>query len=226
MRTAPLSPGELAHIPEFIEKWTAIGHATEPIDRDWAEGALARFYEFAGLSEPWVVWAPCPISGLLSVAVYAAIRSEGRARHVRDADAVDHVIDRVTHDGRIVPAGHLPYGKMRGIVHRLVQRALRLHAMTESGSDSPALFPLGTAFSAASHVARYSRFDRSLERGLSHRIALPITGALQSGFCGVLRQMFQQIIEGLGHRLHTATQAYLGAPFWLAHAGQLDYANE
>jgi hypothetical protein len=54
MRSASLSPGELAHIPEFVQKWTAIGHATEPIDRDWAEGALAGFYEFAGLSEPWV----------------------------------------------------------------------------------------------------------------------------------------------------------------------------
>lgn len=86
MRSTPLSPGELTHIPEFIEKWMAIGHSTEPIDRDWAEGALARFYEFAGLSEPWVVWAPCPISAFLSAVVYAAIASEGRASHMRRAE--------------------------------------------------------------------------------------------------------------------------------------------
>jgi hypothetical protein len=49
MRSAPLSPGELAHIPEFVEKWTEIGYSTAPINRDWTEGALARFYEFAGL---------------------------------------------------------------------------------------------------------------------------------------------------------------------------------
>ena len=74
MRTAPLSPGELAYTPEFIEKWTAIGHSTEPIDRDWAEWALARFYDFAGLSEPWVVWAPCPVSALLSASMAASSR--------------------------------------------------------------------------------------------------------------------------------------------------------
>jgi hypothetical protein len=100
MRTAPLSPGELAHLPEFVEKWRAIGHSTAPIDRDWAEGALARFYELAGLSEPWVVWAPCPVSGLLSATVYAAIISEGRTREIRDPDALDHTMDRVTRNGR------------------------------------------------------------------------------------------------------------------------------
>src|SRR5438477_12145630 len=95
MRTAPLSPGELAHVPEFIEKWTAIGYSSEPIDRDWAEWALARFYDFAGLSEPWVVWAPCPISALLSAAVYGALTSEGRTPETRDDKALDRMIDLV-----------------------------------------------------------------------------------------------------------------------------------
>ncbi len=226
MRTARLSPGELAHIPEFIEKWTALGNSTAPIDRDWAEGAVARFYEFAGLSEPWVVWAPCPISGLLTAAVYAAITSEGRARYVGDAAALDRVIDQVTHHGRIVPDGHLAYTQIRGIVNRIVHRALRLHAATESGPETPALYPLGTAFSAASHAAHHWRFDCSLERTLSHRITLPITAGLQSGFYGVLRRVFQQTVEGLEKRLHTAAQGYLGAPFWLPHVAQLAYANE
>ena len=88
MRAALLSPGELAHIPEFVGKWMGIGHATEPIDRDWAEEAFTRCYEFAGLSDPWVVWAPCPVSGLLSAAVYAAITSEGLIRRVSEADAL------------------------------------------------------------------------------------------------------------------------------------------
>jgi uncharacterized protein DUF6745 len=226
MRTAPLSPGELAHIPEFVEKWTEIGHSTEPIDRDWAEGALARFYEFAGLSEPWVVWAPCPLSGMLSASVYAAITLEGRAGHIGDRQDLDRVVDRVARDGRIVPAPHLGYRQMRVIVQRVVRRALRLHVATETGSEPPPLYPLGTAFSAASHAAHYWRFDRALERSLNHRIAVPITAALQSGFHGVLRRVFQQVIEGLEERLHTGAQSYLGAPFCLAHAGQLDYANE
>src|SRR5207237_1748391 len=112
------------------------------------------------------------------------------------------------------------------IVRRVVGRALRLRVMSESGSEPPPLYPLETAFSTASHAANLWRFDRSLERSLSDRIALPITTALQSGFYGVLLRAFQQIIAGLDQRLHTAAQAYLGAPFWLAHAGQLDYANE
>src|SRR5437868_13460671 len=141
MRTAALSPGELAHIPEFIEKWTAVGHATEPIDRDWAEGALARFYEFAGLSEPWLVWAPCPISGLLSATVFAAITAAGRACHMRHPEALDSSIDRVIHHGRIVPAGHLAYGQMRAIVRRVAHRALRLHAVTERGAEPPPIYP-------------------------------------------------------------------------------------
>jgi len=226
MRTAPLSPGELAHIPEFIEKWTAIGQATEPIDRDWAEGALARFYEFAGVSEPWIVWAPCPISGLLSAAVYAAITSEGRARQVHDAEDLDRMIDRVTHEGLIVHAGHLAYGQMRTIVRRVVRRALRLRVASQGGSEPPPLYPLGTAFSAVCHAAHSSRFDRALERSLNDRIALPITAALQSGFYGVLQRVFQELIVGLDQRFHSAADGYLGAPFWLAQAGQLDYANE
>jgi hypothetical protein len=226
MRISPLSPGELAHIPQFVEKWTAIGHATEPIDRDWAEGALACLYEFAGLSEPWVVWAPCPMSGLLSAVIYAAITSEGRARHIRDANALDRMIDGITHEGLILPAGHLAYRQVREVVLRVVRRALRLHAANESGSEPPPLYPLGTAVSAVSHAAHSFQFDRSLERSLSDRIALPITAFLRGGFYSVLRRVFQQVNEGLDQRLHTAAQAYLGAPFWLAHAGQMDYAND
>ena len=227
MRTALLSPGELAHIPEFVEKWIAIGHSTAPIDRDWAEGALARFYEFAGLAEPWVVWAPCPVSGLLSAAGYAAIASEGRTRHTRDPEGrLGLMIERVLHDGRIVPTGHVAYGQMCGIVQRVIRRALRFGRVTEGGSEPPPLYPLATAFSAASHAAHYWRFNPSLERSLSQKISSPITTALQNGFYGVLRPIFEQIIDGLDQRLHTAAQAYLGAPFWLAHAGQLDYANE
>src|SRR5205823_4933974 len=167
-----------------------------------------------------------PMSGLLSAAVYAAITSEGRARDMRDPKALDRIIDRVTRDGLIVPAGHLSHGQMRIIVRRVVGRALRLRSLSESGSEPPPLYPLETAFSTACHAAHLWRFDGSLERSLSERIGLPITTALQSGFYGVLRRALQQVIAGLDQRLRTAAEAYLGAPFWLAHAGQLDYANE
>ena len=77
MRTAPLSAAELAQIPEFVEKWTAIGLSTEPIHRDWAEWALAQFYDVAGLADPWVIWAPCPLSAVMSAVAYSAMKSSG-----------------------------------------------------------------------------------------------------------------------------------------------------
>jgi hypothetical protein len=172
------------------------------------------------------VWAPCPLSGLLSAVVYAAITVEGRDRQIRDAEALDRVIDRVTHNGRIVSAGHLAYVPMRRIVQRVVRRALRLRAASESGSEPPPIYPLGTAFSAACHAAHSPWFDRALATRLSDQIALPITAASQAAFYGVLRRVFQQVIEGLDQRLHTAAEGYLGAPLWLAHAGLLDYANQ
>ena len=67
------TPAQRDRLPEYLRKWIEIGLSTEPVDRDRANWALARFYESAGLAEPSVIWAPCPVSALLSVTVYAAL---------------------------------------------------------------------------------------------------------------------------------------------------------
>jgi hypothetical protein len=226
MRTEPLSPAELAPIPEFIEKWTAIGHSTEPIDRDWAEGALAGFYEFAGLSEPWVVWAPCPFSAALSAAVYTAITTGWPKIEVRDADDLDHAFRRVTRFGLIVPRHHLASERMQVIVRRILGRALRLRAAKAGGDEELPPFPVRTAFAAASRAAHYGRIDPSLHDSLKTLVVGPIEAALESGIGGPLRRLLRQVISGLDQRLRTAAEAHLGAPLGLGFAAEMDFANQ
>ena len=226
MRTAPLSPAELAHIPEFVQKWSAIGLSTEPIDRDWAEWGLAHFYEFAGLAEPWVVWAPCPFTALISAAVFAAIAEGGPNLEVRDRDDLGRMIDGVTRFGLIVPRAHQAYERMRDAVGRAVGRALRLRAVTASGSDPALLYSVQTAFSAASRAARYTRLDPALEKNLASLITTPIEAASEAGFGGILRHALRQVAAGLDQRLRIAADAHLGGALGLGQAGQMDFANQ
>src|SRR5207248_4053771 len=78
MRAKPLSAAELAQIPEFVERWTQIGLSTTPIDHEAAEPILHRLYAAAGLTPPQIVWAPCPMTAVLSAIVYTGIRASGR----------------------------------------------------------------------------------------------------------------------------------------------------
>lgn len=225
MRTAPLSAAELAPVAEFIEKWTAIGLSTEPIDRDWAERALACFYELAGLAEPWVVWAPCPVSALLSAAVYAAAGSGEAYSEIRDRDDLARLVDRVTRFGLIVPREHLAYERLRDTIGRVVGRALRLRAVTASGCNPALLLPVSSAFSAASRAARYAPIDPTLEKCLATLIAEPVDAASQEGFGGLLRRVLRQVTAGLDERLRAAAEAHLGSPLGLGLAAQLDFAH-
>ena len=59
MRARRLTPTERARIPEFIEKWIAIGLSSTPVDHLQAERALCQLYVSAGLAEPQIVWVPC-----------------------------------------------------------------------------------------------------------------------------------------------------------------------
>src|SRR5258708_12086037 len=81
MRTAPLTAGELAPIPDFIGKWIRIGLSAVPVDHARAERALCRLYTPAGLAEPAVVWAPCPMTAMPSPITYTAIPPTGREPH-------------------------------------------------------------------------------------------------------------------------------------------------
>ena len=77
MRATRLTPAELARTPEFIQHWIRISLSATPIDHQQAERVLGRLYAAAGLTAPRVVWAPCPMTAMLSAIVYTAIRNSG-----------------------------------------------------------------------------------------------------------------------------------------------------
>jgi hypothetical protein len=78
MRARRLTPTERARIPEFIEKWIAIGLSSTPVDHLQAERALCQLYVSAGLAEPQIVWVPCPMTAMLSAIVFTTIRAKGQ----------------------------------------------------------------------------------------------------------------------------------------------------
>ena len=225
MRIAPLLPAEIAQLPAFIDKWTAIGQSTDPLDRDAMEAALARFYAFAGLAEPWVLWAPCPFSAALSAAVYAALIAGRPKREVRDRDDLDVVIHGVTRFGLVVPPNGLDYERMRATISRVVGRALQLRALAAGAPHEPPPLPIATVFAAATRAARYGRLHPALEESLKCRVAAPIERTFERGFPGLLRRALRQLIAGLDAPLRPAASARLGAPFDIGYAAQMDVAN-
>jgi hypothetical protein len=152
MAATPLSPEALAQVPAFVQKWTAIGLSTAPVDREWAERALAWFYAAAGLGEPIIIWAPCPLSAIMSAVVYATIRSP---RHV--PPSLDPLIDRVAQEAflGLVTSSEQP---IRNAVRGLVGEALRLHARSERAGQ-PLPYPTGRASSAALNAANRWHLD-------------------------------------------------------------------
>ena len=95
MRAHRLRPAERASIPEFVEKWTAIGLSTAPVDHQQAERALCQLYALAGLVEPHIVWVPCPLTAMLSAIVYTTIRASGRGSHARDDRTLAQITQRM-----------------------------------------------------------------------------------------------------------------------------------
>lgn len=58
-----LTEDQLARIPEWIEKWTAIGLSTEPADWENAEKGIIGEYAVAGLAPPEIVRVTSPLAG-------------------------------------------------------------------------------------------------------------------------------------------------------------------
>ena len=79
MRDTPLTLDERARLPEFIMHWARIGLSAQPIEHSAAERAIAALYAWAGLPKPRIVWAPCPMTALLSLILYSRLRHRGRA---------------------------------------------------------------------------------------------------------------------------------------------------
>jgi len=85
MRDTPLTSDERARLPEFITHWARIGLSAQPIEHSAAERAIAALYAWAGLPKPRIVWAPCPMTALLSLILYSRLRHRGRAEGSRQA---------------------------------------------------------------------------------------------------------------------------------------------
>jgi len=217
MRTAPLSAAELAQIPEFVEKWTAIGLSTEPIDRDWAEWALAQFYDVAGLADPWVIWAPCPLSAVMSAVAYSAMKSSGLPQ------TLDRVLERVARDALMWPMNSMERS-IRQAVGPMVNQALRMHAATAS-AGSPR-HPIDNPILAALRAARHWALDPDLERTLERLIARPVDAVMEASLGRILRCALHRFTYNRAGRHAAGAISRLGAPEWLGHAALRDYADQ
>jgi hypothetical protein len=66
MPVTSLTPEQQARIPEFLQKWSAIGSSTQPADRSRAAAAIEQIYRRAKIKRPAVIWLTCPLSARLS----------------------------------------------------------------------------------------------------------------------------------------------------------------
>jgi len=57
-----LTKEQKSKLPEYRDKWMAIGLSTEKADRPTAEAGIERAYKIAGLQKPKIVWTLSPLS--------------------------------------------------------------------------------------------------------------------------------------------------------------------
>src|SRR5260221_8721 len=224
MRTAPLTAGELAPIPDFIDKWTRIGLSTVPVDHVKAEPALCQLYAAAGLAEPAVVWAPCPMTAMLSAIVYSAIRATGREADARDRQALAAIVERMIRFALIATIPGEMHRRMRSGVEMTVQSALRLGLGNGSGFD--AVFAI--------YDWRGARLDHVPDKTLAPALRKRLRALLFEPVCTGVRSLralveppLRAIERGvLGVRTGLAGGAYSGAPLWAPYAAERDYLNQ
>jgi hypothetical protein len=224
MRVHRLSPAERALFPEFIGKWTAIGLSAAPIDHQQAERALSQLYASAGLIEPKIVWAPCPMTAMLSAIVYTRIRVSGQESKARDDKTLTQITERITQRALTEAAASSAHRAMHLAVERAVMGALSVTSRIWSGFD-PAL---------AINQARRAAFDRVLNRSLGDslhqtlqtKLVTPIRVGLTM-LSGLLQPALNLVLYGgVGPRTRRAALAYSGAPFWAPYAAKIDYAHQ
>ncbi len=86
MKIEKLTPTQIARFPEFVEKWTQIGLATEAADRPQAETAIREMYKIARLAAPKIVWCGSPLAQGLTRAIILDEKLLGDiGRSVRDS---------------------------------------------------------------------------------------------------------------------------------------------
>ena len=77
-RITRLTPEQTARIPEWVEKWVAIGLSTEPVDFDRATAAALACYDTAGLRRPrLVVRMGSPLAAVVG-GVLGAVMFDGK----------------------------------------------------------------------------------------------------------------------------------------------------
>ncbi len=95
-----LSPEQIARLPEYRNKWIAIGLSTEPANRPEAEEGICRIYASKRLPRPRIVWCGSPLSQGLTRAV---VLNSPAIKDIRDsvwASVGDSVWDSVRDSGR------------------------------------------------------------------------------------------------------------------------------
>ena len=95
-----MTPEQQARIPEFLQKWSAVGSSTQPADRSRAATAIEQIYRRAKLKQPRVIWLPCPLSARLSAVAYSTLLGSefvmlSRADSGVDAAVAKEVLSRV-----------------------------------------------------------------------------------------------------------------------------------
>jgi hypothetical protein len=216
------TPAQRDRLPEYLRKWIGIGLSTEPVDRDHASWALTRFYESAGLAEPLVIWAPCPVSALLSVTVYAAIKGGHLEAEADSPGGLNRIMDPVIRS-LLVTAPQRFYRE----VQLIVAQALHLRARTESAANRPLPFLIKRVSKAATHAARGLPLTRSVNLCLWVMLAAPIDTALGQSWVGLLEGDLHPSLDRFPTpRSQLAAESTFGGPRWLGHGGALDYASE
>jgi hypothetical protein len=224
MRARRLTPTERARIPEFIEKWIAIGLSSTPVDHLQAERALCQLYVSAGLAGPQIVWVPCPMTAMLSAIVYTTIRAKGQEKKARDDTTLAAITDRITHSALTATAAQSAQRPMHLLVERAVAAGLRGTSRIWSGFD-PALAINNTRRAALDRVLNRS-VDDAVYQTLHSRLMMPIRAGV-----GILSELLEPALNVVGYRvprakIRQAGLAYAGAPFWAPYAGLRDYAHQ
>jgi hypothetical protein len=222
MRVGELSPEERARIPEFIDKWTGIGLSVTPVDHEHAERLLRRLYTSAGLLAPGVVWAPCPMTAMLSAILYTRICAGGREQQALKEGGRADMTERMTQEALTRTAGSSAHRAMQQAIERAV--AMGLAAVTRPW----------TGFDAAVAIrdlrrALDTRFTRAIDEGTRQRVhralRLPVEAGLRP-LSAMLKPALNTAFAGLSPlKVQQAARALGGGPFWIPHLAMLDYAE-
>ena len=150
-----------ARILDWASSWRDHRRSTAPADRPTAEAAVGSMFDAAGLSRPWISWAPSPGAGAQRhFAELTPVRSRWGGRH---EIADDWITAR--RPGPLAGPGELPSGWLSPVVQRLVD-ALPIELPPSQWERDP-LELLGAVAEATGLIDPLARLpEAEVERGL------------------------------------------------------------